>query len=363
MSDAGIYIHIPFCEQKCPYCDFYSVRGERSDFDRYTDALLRAIETAPFALSADSLYFGGGTPPLLGAKRLLAVREAAAKKFGLKEDAEITVEANPCTVDTALLCALVRGGFNRISFGVQSADDRTLLALGRRHTAAQATDAVLMAKEAGFAHVSADLMLAVPGQTTREIAASVETLAALGVDHLSAYLLKIEPETPFAARVSEPDEDFAADCYLAAAKACDAAGFFQYEISNFSKNEAAQSRHNLKYWRCAPYLGIGSAAHSFAGGRRFYFPRNLGLFCGSGNPWDLAVDDGAGGGEEERIMLGLRLAEGIAPKDYSDGRWRTLLERAGVLEQAGLAVCRENRIALTRRGFLVSNAVIASLLA
>jgi oxygen-independent coproporphyrinogen-3 oxidase len=360
MSAAGIYVHVPFCRAKCPYCDLYSSAADEDAYDRYTRALLRAIDGAPFDLVADTLYFGGGTPTLLGADRLLKIKDAAAARFGLC-GAEITVEANPGTVTPPLFRQLVEGGFSRASFGVQSTDDAVLRTLGRRHSAAQAFEAIEAAHVAGFLHISADLMLAVPGQDIAGICRDVDALAALPVDHISAYILKIEPGTPFEKTCAPPDGDFAADCYLAAAEQCEARGFLQYEISNFAKSAAAQSRHNMKYWRCAPYLGLGPAAHSFADGRRFFFPRDTDAFCRADNPFSLIADDGEGGGFEERVMLGLRLADGIDPGDFPEYK-EALLRRAEPLRALGLLREDKTRIALTKKGFLVSNRVIAALL-
>lgn len=358
---AGVYLHVPFCAAKCPYCDFYSQPGTDADYDRYLAAMLRTIDRFDGALDADTLYFGGGTPVLLGAERLLTLLNAARRRLCRDGQTEITLEANPCAVDAPMLGQLAEGGFNRISFGVQSMNDQTLRILGRRHTANRAAEMIEAAHRAGFAHISADLMLAVPGQSLEEIGASIEALAALPADHLSAYLLKLEPGTRFAAQYDEPDEDFAADCYLTMAKRCARHGFSQYEISNFAKTEAAQSRHNLKYWRCAPYLGIGPAAHSFYNGRRFYFPRNLEGFV-MANPWDGVIDDGAGGGEDERLMLGLRLAEGVRFDALSDALARQIRKKAPPLEAADLLTVTQDGIRLTTKGFLLSNAVIAALL-
>lgn len=358
---AGVYLHVPFCAAKCPYCDFYSQRGTESDYDRYLAAMLRAIDHFDGDLAADTVYFGGGTPVLLGTKRLLMLLEAVRRRFG-RVQTEVTVEANPCAVDEPMLYLLVNGGFNRISFGVQSMNTDTLRVLGRRHTAGQAAEAILAAKSAGFEHISADLMLAVPGQGLDEIAVSIDALATLPIDHLSAYLLKIEPGTFFAKRYSEPDEDFAADCYLKMVASCAQHGFAQYEISNFAKNVSAQSRHNLKYWRCAPYLGIGPAAHSYYNGRRFYFPPNFAAFTAAEDPWCITADDGPGGDDDERLMLGLRLAEGVRFDTFSASYSDHLRKKAPPLVSAGLLILNDAGIALTTRGFLLSNAVITALL-
>lgn len=358
---AGVYLHVPFCAAKCPYCDFYSQAGTEADYDRYLAAMLRAIDCFDGDLEADTIYFGGGTPVLLGTERLLALLNAARRRFG-DCPTEITLEANPCAVDETMLRRLAEGGFSRISFGVQSMNDDTLRVLGRRHTAERAAEMICAAHRAGFAHISADLMLAVPGQRLEEIDTSIQAMAALPIDHLSAYLLKIEPGTFFARQYDEPDEDFAADCYLKMIDSCAQQGFSQYEISNFAKAQGAQSRHNLKYWRCEPYLGIGPAAHSFYNGKRFYFPRNFAAFIEAANPWTIAVDDGSGGDEAERLMLGLRLSEGVRLDDFSDAFVKQIKRKASPLATAGLLTISDCGIGLTTKGFLLSNAVIAALL-
>lgn len=363
----GVYIHIPFCLRKCPYCDFYSLAYDTQTADAYTGALVRAIETQPYgSLRADTVYFGGGTPALLGPARLETILACAAKAFSVPADAEITLETNPAATTREDLLQLRKAGFNRLSVGVQSLADSELAALGRLHSAQQARGAVLDAAGAGFAAISADLMLAVPGQTRESLARSVALLSGLPVNHISAYLLKLEEGTPFYAQKSAlalMDDDAAANLYLDCVRQLSRQGFTQYEISNFARGEHA-SRHNLKYWRCEPYLGIGPAAHSFLGGKRFFFPRDLAAFLAAGRPFELAVSDGDGGSPEERLLLRLRLREGIAPADHlppeSAGR---LLQKASQLAAHGLATVENGRVALTPRGFLLSNPVIAALLA
>lgn len=361
MSKRGIYLHIPFCLSKCPYCDFYSAPGSDALRGAYTDALISAIDTAPWEFDADTLYIGGGTPTALSAEQLLALLAAAKRRF-LLPGAEYTVEANPGTVTRETLAALCAGGFTRISFGVQSLDDGVLRTLGRRHTAREAEDAILAAADAGFSHISADLMLAVPGQTPESAAKDALRLASLPVDHLSAYLLHVEEGTPFCGKIPEPDADFAADCYEAVCKALRETGFLHYEISNFARDPRAVSRHNLHYWRCEEYLGVGAAAHSFLNGRRFFFPRERDAFLKAETPWSLCVDDGAGGSEEERILLALRLREGIALSSLSDKTADTLRRKSVPLVSGGFVTLDSGALALTERGFLVSNEVIAALL-
>lgn len=312
-------------------------------------------------MSADTLYFGGGTPTQLGAERLVRILYKARAVFGLK-GAEITIEANPSADLGEQLGILRSAGVNRLSMGLQSAVDSEAAALGRRHSARNAAAAVEEAKKAGFDNISLDLMLGIGGQTVDSVARSVEFCKELEVSHVSAYMLKIEEGTPFFDRrdtLELPDEDEVSRIYLFACDALEKAGFRQYEISNFARS-GAESRHNMKYWSCEEYLGVGPSAHSFIGGKRFYTPRDFEGFLKEGK----YVDDGPGGSEQEYIMLRLRLTEGVVFEEYRE-RFGSqfpaeFVERAG--EMAGLVECDDRGIRLTRQGFLVSNRVIGEML-
>lgn len=364
----GIYIHIPFCTSKCPYCDFYSLPADPVRMDLYTAALRRAIAAAPLEAGAvvDSIYFGGGTPILMG-ERLCTVLEALRERFAVTPDAEITLEANPNATDLKTLIALRRAGFGRISFGVQSADSTQLRTLGRTHTAQGAAQAVALARQAGFPAVSVDIMLGLPQQTLEEVAATVEFCAGLEVEHISAYLLKIEPATPFAGRYTEEDidDEVQADIYLQTVEQLRGLGYAQYEISNFAK-PGYESRHNLKYWQCRPYLGLGPAAASYFQGRRFVFPRDLEGFLTAEDVWTLPQDEGAGGDWEESLMMSLRLNSGLElrafARQYPQVDLSALRRRAKPLAAAGLLTETEEALALTPQGMLLSNRVILHLL-
>ncbi len=359
----GLYLHIPFCRRKCPYCDFYSVSGQERAFDTYTQALRERLrlcaETYP--VPADTLYFGGGTPSLLGAERLVSLVQAAKDGFGLSE-AEITLEVNPEKQDLDF-AALRQGGFNRISIGLQSANDHELQQLGRLHNAEQAVRCIAQAKAAGFTNISLDLMLATPDQTRDTLLRSIAFCAEQEVTHISAYLLKIEPDTPYAHRPDKAllcDDDRQAALYLTAVEALASCGYRQYEISNFAK-EGYEGRHNLKYWHDEEYLGLGPSAHSFIGGKRFFCDRSFDAFYRH----ELTMD-GTGGDAEEFVLLGLRLTEGITHARYRE-RFGTdlparLLQKARQLLPTGCLTLTPEGIALTPQGFLVSNAVIGRLL-
>lgn len=363
----GLYVHVPFCAGgKCPYCDFYSQPASDGALDAYCAALEASFaHWAPQATGRTfgSVYFGGGTPSLLG-ERLGALLSDVRTRFNIAPDAEITFEANPGAVSEELLGGLRAAGFNRLSLGMQSAVPEELAALGRRHTPGDAARAVQWARAAGFRNISLDLMLAVPGQTPKSLGRSLAFVQSCDVSHVSAYLLKIEPGTAFYVRrdtLALPDEDETCALYLAACEGLERLGFGQYEISNFAK-PGREARHNLVYWRDGEYLGLGPAAHSFWNGRRFHYVRSLRDFCAGKSP----AGDGPGGGFEETVMLGLRLCEGLSDEALREKTgWGLDAFDVPTVERlvgAGFVERTAHTLRLTRRGFLVSNAVLAELL-
>ena len=360
----GIYIHIPFCKTKCPYCDFYSFKPDNTQKDSYLEAVLLCLLSYKSKIkdSIDTIYFGGGTPSYFGGERIKKVIDFIKDNYNVKDGTEITVECNPSSVDEKLMTFLKQAGVNRISMGMQSAVDRERKALGRLSDREQIENAVSLVKKHGISNISLDLMLGVPHQTEESLRESLDFIISCGVKHISAYMLKIEEGTPFSEMsLPLPDEDEVCDLYLFAADYLSRHGYEQYEISNFAF-KGFESRHNLRYWKCEEYLGIGPSAHSFLGGERFYYPRDFHAFIE--NP--TAVSDGKGGDEEEYIMLALRLKEGLTHKGFSD-RFKKeipgeILEKALPLEKKGLLNISEEGINLTTEGFLLSNSVITSLL-
>ena len=366
MTPAGLYIHVPFCKAKCPYCDFYSLPVEEERLEQYTRTMEETIAewgercgARPF----DTVYFGGGTPSLLGGKRIGRLIRAVQDHFTLRGP-EITLEANPDESFARSAGAFAQAGVNRLSFGLQSAIPRELKLLRRRHTAGIAAEAVRAAQAAGIRNISLDLMLALPEQTEADIARSVAFCRELGATHVSAYLLKVEPGTAFYQRretLGAPDDDRAAELYLFAVRQLGLAGYRQYEISSFAENRACQSRHNLKYWNSEEYLGLGPAAHSFYGGRRFYWPRSLRGFLEGAAP----VEDGPGGSFEEYMMLRLRLTEGLleaaVKRRFGRGIPPEIYENARKIPPE-YVILAEKGIRLTASGFLVSNSILAALL-
>jgi len=366
LDHIGIYLHIPFCDGKCPYCDFYSMKADERRYDEYIRSLTERMYwfAGQTPRRADTLYIGGGTPSLLGGERISELICRSRALFGL-EEAEITVECNPRSSNGAFFREIAAAGANRVSIGMQSASEEELLLLGRRHHAEDAAETVAAARQAGIDNISLDLMIGTPGQTTASLLRSADFCIAQGVKHISAYMLKIEEGTRFDREdiIDRcPDGDETADMYEQLCKRLERNGFERYEISNFAVT-GFESRHNLKYWHCEEYLGLGPAAHSFVNGRRLYYPRSIEKFMDSSNPEPLF--DCEGGGFEEYVMLRLRLREGIdlqeLQQQYPDcGLNRTQQE---LLEKNGFLHNSNGRISLTTKGVLVSNEIISRLLA
>ena len=280
-KNLGLYIHIPFCKQKCAYCDFYSLSNREDRMDDYTDALCAHLaETAPFAAghAVDTVYFGGGTPSYLGEKRLVRILKTILKKYRVSRDAEITLEANPDSAgDWKTLRALRKAGFNRLSLGMQSACDAELAEIGRVHTMAQVRAAVEAARKAKFENLSLDLIYGLPHQTMERWQENLAAAVSLAPEHLSCYGLKVEEGTPLFARrdtVGLPGDDAQADMYLYTVDYLRRFGYAQYEISNFARADR-ESRHNLKYWMLEEYAGFGPGAHSDFGGVRYAYEKDL----------------------------------------------------------------------------------------
>ncbi len=344
---------MPFCLSKCPYCDFYSVRYSREKAREYADAVIRNVRA--YGERYDTVYFGGGTPILLY-EHIGDILRAA----DIAEGAEITVEANPCAVTDRTAEMLAAAGVNRVSLGVQSMHEDELRFLGRRHTPAQVRDAFARLKAAGIANISADMMIGLPGQDEERISETAEELAHLGAAHISAYILKIEENTPFAGMdIALPDDDRTAELYLYTGKLLAEQGYKQYEISNFTL-PGYECRHNLKYWRCEEYIGVGAAAHSYYRGKRFRVLPDTGAFMAA-ETQDTEVTDENAGGWEEYAMLRLRLSEGITFADAERFGKAEALRAAAQKLPARLVSISENGVNLTPEGFLVSNAVIAEL--
>lgn len=362
----GIYVHIPFCKSKCEYCDFYSLGGsrDRRTTDQYLQALADHIrETGRLApdYTVDTVYFGGGTPSFFGAENLEKILDELQKRFHFGADPEITLEANPDSAqDISALRQLHDAGFDRLSLGMQSADDAELRRIGRVHTHAQTVRAVENARAAGFDNLSLDLIYGLPEQTMTRWQANLDAALALAPEHLSCYGLKVEEGTPLFARRERftlPDDDTQADMYLSALGLLARRGYEQYEISNFCRPGRA-SRHNSRYWTLAEYLGFGPGAHSDFGGERFALARDLDAYLAGHTDYSERSAPSARERETERVMLALRTTRGVAADTLPEAARRILRN----CEAHGLAHLSGGFYALTPRGFLVSNAILVDLL-
>ncbi len=366
MKNIGLYLHIPFCRSKCPYCDFYSFAGSEEQKDAYTQALSDLVVSSASQLSdfrADTLYFGGGTPSALGEKRISALANTCKSNI-LTENAEITVECNPYGLQEDFFKVLHTCGVNRLSFGVQSAVDTERRSLGRLSDRNQVEKAVKSAQKAGFDNITLDVMLGVPNQTKKSLNETLDFCVSLGVPHISAYILKLEENTHFfkhREKYQFPDDDLTADLYLQMCETLEQNGILQYEISNFAK-KGFESQHNLKYWHCEEYLGLGPSAHSFLNGKRFYFDRDFNGFLHSPAP----INDGLGGDFTEYAMLNLRLCEGLqnqkVKERFGHNIPNEIFEKSKIFIDNGFMTADKNKLALTRKGFLMSNTILSSIL-
>ncbi|MDD6394999.1 MAG: radical SAM family heme chaperone HemW [Firmicutes bacterium] len=365
MKSIGIYIHVPFCRGKCPYCDFYSVNLSEQLITAYTDETIRRIhELKPYEVTADTIYFGGGTPSLLGGYNIERIMSELNKCVKITSNAEITVEANPSSDLGEFLHGCSAAGVNRLSLGMQSAVPRELAAIGRRHSPDDVLSAMERAHSVGIDNISLDLMLGIPYQTSDSLNTSLEFISQSAPSHVSAYMLKIEEGTPFydvRNSLIIPDDDGMADLYKQAFSTLEGFGYSQYEISNAARNGKI-SRHNMKYWNCDEYIGLGPAAHGFFMGKRYFFGRSLTDYLNGVRP----KFDCPGGAADEYIMLRLRLAEGITESGmkerFNHGISEKIRHKAKKYEKPGLCRCSAEEIALTRKGMLVSNYIIADLL-
>ncbi len=380
----SFYVHVPFCATRCGYCDFntYTANelGEHPGASRatYAAGVLRELDLAERVLGGEAagrqpvstVFFGGGTPTLLDADHLTGILAAIDARFGLAEDAEITTEANPDSVDLDALRRLRVGGINRISFGMQSAVHHVLATLDRTHDPERLPGVVSWAREAGFEQVSLDLIYGTPGESLQDWRRSLEAVVALWPDHVSAYALIVEPGTALARQVTRgevtaPDDDDLADKYLLADDLLGAAGLGWYEISNWTRDRAARCRHNEVYWTSGNWWGIGPGAHSHVGGLRWWNVKHPAAYAsrladGFSPAQDREVLDEPTR-RVERVLLEARLRDGL-PVDVLDvpGRRRLAhLVAEGLVDPVDLPF---GRLVLTRRGRLLADAVVRDLL-
>jgi oxygen-independent coproporphyrinogen-3 oxidase len=385
MDAISLYVHIPFCRAKCAYCDFNSYPDLDHLFEKYVRALQREMRWVNWgrSLKVNTLYLGGGTPTVLPLAFLGEVLDACREHFIIAEETEITVEANPGTVDGSYLAGLLEMGVNRLSLGVQSFHDDELRLLGRIHTAAQAVEAYRLAKQlcpelvegVGFGNVNLDLIYGLPWQTLSSWQATLWQAIHLQPEHLSLYCLTVEEDTPLGQRIARgelpvPDPDLAAGMYTLAEETLDGAGYVHYEISNWAQ-PGHECRHNLSYWRNQSYLGLGAGAHSYFEKKRWhnvlspeeYITRLEANLQGPFPPSVKEVEDIDEALEMvETIILGLRLVqEGVRLADFRERFGRELMDVYGreieEMGQAGLLEVDGDRVRLTARGRLLGNEV------
>jgi oxygen-independent coproporphyrinogen-3 oxidase len=376
----SLYVHIPWCQSKCPYCDFNSHAAAAWPEADYTRALISELEHRGHTPSYSgqrirTIFFGGGTPSLFDPKSIGTVIEAADRICGVESDAEITLEANPGTVDAAKLDGMRAAGVNRISFGAQSFNDATLKFLGRIHSADETRAAAAMAHRAGFERLNLDLIFAVPGQTVADVMFDIESAVALEPDHISAYNLTFEEGTAFftdlkRGRIKQLATDEQAAMYQAVREELPRRGYAMYEISNYAI-PGHEARHNLTYWRGQTYLGIGAGAHSFArdglGGRRWWNEKLPARYISAIEERRIAEAGAETIGEttaqSEFVFLNLRLREGFALKDFHErfGRnFECIFGRVATpLFNGGLMTLEGGRIKLTDRGVEMADSVFA----
>ncbi|MBQ3483143.1 MAG: radical SAM family heme chaperone HemW [Clostridia bacterium] len=369
----GLYLHIPFCVQKCRYCDFYSAPADDAARAAYVAALaahLRAAAPAARDRVIDTVYFGGGTPTLLTGAQFATVMDTVRAHYDLAPDAEITAECNPVTNAEHPAEGLLAAGINRLSIGLQSANENELRLLGRLHDYRAFARTFAAARRAGFSNISVDLMLGIPDQTRESLSHTLDAVLALAPEHISAYGLRIEEHTPFFAmrdRLVLPDEDTEELLFDDLVQRLGGAGYAHYEISNFARAGYA-SRHNLRYWQGREYLGFGPGAHSYFHGTRFETPKSTADYISAANGGDFpatVADPHPITGREaaaEYVMLRMRLFEGLDSADFAH-RFGTSFESTyGPLDRllaGGFLTKHGTRFAFTERGMRVSNAILS----
>lgn len=370
----GIYFHIPFCASRCAYCDFCSTEARQDLIPAYQEAVLTHLEEYAPRLEGyyvDSVYFGGGTPSWYGAKNLIKIFDALKRSCRVMTSAEVTLEANPDSMREDGLRQLRRAGFNRISIGMQSANNEILKFINRRHSCEMALDAFSAARRAGFENISLDLIYGLPAQSREDWADTLTRAVLLGPEHLSCYGLKIEEGTPlwqYRNTPLIPDDDTQADMYLYTVDFLAANGYAQYEISNFARR-GRESQHNLKYWLLGDYAGFGASAASLVGSTRYTFTDNV-------EEYIAAVKNGApviAESEEislrersaEYIMLGMRTTRGISAGDYErffSSGFEALEPLLRSYQKYDYAREIDGRWSFTPKGFLLSNSLIGEML-
>ena len=357
----GLYMHIPFCAKKCAYCDFTSFSNRQSDFEPVVSVMMAEMEQAQ-GLEIDTVFIGGGTPTVLPHALLVSLLDTAKRCFFIQNNAEITVEANPGTLEPKMLEALLKSGVNRLSIGAQAMQPHLLQTLGRIHTASDTEKSVQMARGAGFSNINIDVMYGLPGQAPGMFRDTLAWVFALEPKHISAYSLIIEEGTPFHLRYAGrpqalPSEDEIVEMSDDALSMAEDAGFPRYEISNYAK-PGFECRHNLGYWLRFDYIGIGCAAHSLRDNRRYANASTIeGYLSGQRDEETVLTQEEA---RFERLMMGLRLVHGIFWEEQA--LFDPFMEPLKRLRQSGLVDYDEARVWPTGRGLDLHNRILMELM-
>ena len=374
----GFYVHIPFCKSKCGYCDFCSHTPKKNEVSRYLNALL--LNMQDFAVSAkdytvDTVFIGGGTPTLLSKGQIKDIMDALYTHFDIEKGAEITIEANPGTVDKGLLRALRNMGINRISFGLQSAHNNELSALGRIHTAEEFVESFNAARSAGFKNINIDLMYGIPHQSGESFASTLEFVKALSPEHISVYGLKIEEGTPFYDKKDAlplPDEESEYRMYRAAHTSLEDAGYCHYEVSNYARR-GFESKHNMRYWKNEKYIGFGASAHSYFCGQRYAYTNDVEAYMlEMEHPTNIShilsecTDIDVFTKETEYVMLNMRLFKGVDFEDYRREFGEDFMykykDRLDTYVKGGFVKLSGSSCAFTVKGMYVSNYILSEIL-
>lgn len=365
-----LYIHIPFCIRKCLYCDFLSIPYSADAADKYVTALSNEFRLRKnIAHAVKTVYIGGGTPTILSPLDITRLLENLRETFNISPDAEVTIEVNPGTIDKEKTDLFLTAGINRFSMGIQSFNDRELVLLERIHSAAEGIRANELLKECGVKNLSIDLLYGIPGQTLKDWNCTLSKAIELSPEHVSAYELTPEKGTPLhraiiQSKLKKPDEDTIVEMYYHAIDTLADAGYRHYEISNFAR-EGFESRHNINYWDRGQYLGLGAGAHSFIDGRRIKNTDDIGQYISLLNNGRLAVEETVEVSCEEAlrefIFLGLRKTKGLDTTEFKDNLGLDISGAAGELLHNGLLAQDNNYLRLTRKGLVISNAVIVRL--
>ena len=377
MRKLGLYIHIPFCQKKCAYCDFYSLCHTENKEQDYILALcshIRAEKDLYKGCEFDTVYIGGGTPSILSPNSFVTLANCIKEYLNLTQGGEFSIEANPSTLTREKLLAFKKAGVNRLSIGLQSTSDKELNALGRIHSLDEFAQSYRLARECGFDNISVDIMYGLPEQKIDDFAKTLDQVCEFAPEHISAYCLKIEEETQFGKMKDTlilPSEDEEYEMYMLLCDTLEKRGYKQYEISNFAKN-GVRSHHNMKYWQSCEYVGLGPSAHSYFNGVRYSYPRNIEKYISEAQSGkveriseEMAEPQLKMEQMDEYVMLKLRLSDGVDTAEFHQ-RFKVDFEKeyCGIFDfvKSGHMEHKDGAYRFTPKGFFVSNYILTNIL-